>query len=236
MPPLIRTFGASTLTGRSIFSWGLSAASITQTLKSQFDATVGQWPFEGIIWDELKNLKYADHSDSAKAKVKEKGLVVTILEDPNWIVEQAVGFIDDMTAYAASLRSDLQSGLFIYGHMPQYMIEACASMEHVQAVGLDGRPYSLKPKPEAEHHPDKSLIDQGPDFKRIAKLHGKKSLMLIENHDMPESLYGNMERELPEVLAMNYDHVLFYYYPRNLTDPDRQMSIVRSAIQKHLSQ
>jgi len=204
--------------------------------QQQFDVTLGRWPFAGIIWDELKNLQKPDHCDAAKAKIRTEGLDPAMLDAPEWIAQQSVGFFDAMTEYAASVRSGLKSGLFIYGHLPQYIIDACCSMQHVEVVGLDGRPYTLQPKPEAEHHPNKSLIDQGPSFKATATAHGKQSLMLIENHDMPEELYDNMQRELPATLAMDFDHVLFYYYPRNLTDPDRQMQIIKDAMKIHARQ
>jgi hypothetical protein len=41
-----------------------------------------------------------------------------------------------------------------------------------------------------------------------------------------------MEAGLPRVLALAPDHLIFYYYPRNIEDPDRNMTVIRQALQK----
>jgi len=54
--------------------------------------------------------------------------------------------------------------------------------------------------------------------------------MLVENHCMPHPEdIDLMDRRLPEILQLDADHVHFYYRPRNVCEPDRQMDIPHPA-------
>lgn len=37
--------------------------------------------------------------------------------------------------------------------------------------------------------------------------------------------FALMDRRQPDVLTLGADHIIYYYYPRNLQDPDRAMGI-----------
>ena len=63
-----------------------------------------------------------------------------------------------------------------------------------------------------------------------AKKNGKKSLFLIENHNMPDEDNDLMEARLGDILALKPDHLMYYYYPRNVDKPDDNMAIIA----KHL--
>ena len=41
-----------------------------------------------------------------------------------------------------------------------------------------------------------------------------------------------MDKRLPEVLSLGAEHMIYYYYPRSLEDPDANMAIIA----KHLSE
>ncbi len=44
------------------------------------------------------------------------------------------------------------------------------------------------------------------------------------------SFSGNSKRKLPEVIQSNVDHLIYYYYPRNLSQPDKIMNIIKNNI------
>ena len=68
--------------------------------------------------------------------------------------------------------------------------------------------------------------DGGERFLWAAEKYGKNSLWLIENHNMALTDLPIMEVRLPEVLAKDVDHLIYYYYPRNLEDPDKIMDVI----------
>ena len=40
-----------------------------------------------------------------------------------------------------------------------------------------------------------------------------------------------MEKRLPEVMAQQWDHLLYYYYPRSCEKPDEAMNILAQSFQ-----
>ena len=60
-----------------------------------------------------------------------------------------------------------------------------------------------------------------------------KTLMLAENHNLPAKMIPSMEAGLPKVLALAPDQLIFYYYPRNIGDPDRNMAVIAKAMKNH---
>lgn len=39
-----------------------------------------------------------------------------------------------------------------------------------------------------------------------------------------------LEKRLPEVVKSDADHLIYYYYPRNLSSPDKIMDIIRKNV------
>jgi len=180
-----------------------------------------RWPITGVIWDEPKALTKADHSPMArKAKPHDAPL--------EWHTDSFTGFFDRVNLHARSVRPDVRLAMFIYGHLDGHPLESCARIPSLDDFGLDGRPWSLAqdapPDPRDEAH--KSLIDQAPRFIEAARRHGKRPMMLIEHHNMVEECFDLMDRRLSDVLSLDADHILYYYYGRNVPNPDRQMEII----------
>ncbi len=61
---------------------------------------------------------------------------------------------------------------------------------------------------------------------KAAHENAKKSLWLIENHNMAEDNIALMDKRLPEVINKNVDHLIYYYYPRNIQSPDKSMNTI----------
>jgi hypothetical protein len=53
----------------------------------------------------------------------------------------------------------------------------------------------------------------------------------VENHALRSDMIGAMDARLPQVLALNPDQLIYYYYPRSVEDPERSMAVIA----KHLS-
>ena len=67
------------------------------------------------------------------------------------------------------------------------------------------------------------LVPNAEAFIAEAHEHGKEGLILIENHNMRDEDVARMDAGLPATLALGAEHVLYYYYPRNLQNPERNM-------------
>lgn len=96
--------------------------------------------------------------------------------------------------------------------------------------GCDGRPWRLEDGGKTEN-PGKVLIGHtGQRFIDVAKKQGKKSLFLIENHNMADKDIPLFERRMPELMEMDIDQLIYYYYPRNIENPDKLMNILKNEL------
>lgn len=44
-----------------------------------------------------------------------------------------------------------------------------------------------------------------------------------------------LEKRLPEVLSKPVDHMIYYYYPRNVEDPDKIMGVIAENLRRKLA-
>ncbi len=72
----------------------------------------------------------------------------------------------------------------------------------------------------------KVLLPNAKRFLDAARANSKGGMILVETHDLPEQMYEHVDRNLPEVLALGAEHLAYYYYPRNVDDPERLMRIM----------
>lgn len=186
-----------------------------------------RWPFAGLMWDEPKTLGLIDASPAARA-------AGAPLDDPDWHENALVAFLGDANRAAQAARPGLRCAAFLYSHFQDNArLARFAAMPGLDDFGCDGRPWSrqrhapVDPADEAK----KSLLDHAPAFIAAAAAAGRRPLLLIENHNLPSSCLQALDAGLPETLALGAEHVLFYYYPRNVEEPERAMSILR----RHLS-
>ncbi len=181
-------------------------------------------PISGIIWDEVKNLSEKDFSEEAKKALKGKNM-----DDLSVHIDATADFFDAVGAEALKLKPDLKISMFLFGHLRGYMVERTAKIRNLHYFGCDGRPFGKadigaeRAKSEKE---SKFLCEDGPYFAKIARSGGKGPLWLVENHALKEEDVPAMDKRLPEILSMDVEHLIYYYYPRSLKDPDRNMNVI----------
>ncbi len=177
-----------------------------------------EMPFSGIIWDEVKSLAVRDWSAMAREQL-----------DPSGSIEvhtQAVAdFFNSVNQHIRSIRPNIRLSMFIEAVTPQPFVEICAQIPTLDDFGCDGRPWRLADSC-VEEQPDKVLLGQAERFIRAAQVNNKHGLILIENHNMPSRCLELMDTHLPDVLKLGAEHIIYYYYPRNVDDPDRQMALL----------
>lgn len=180
----------------------------------------------GIIIDEPKAFR-VDHSPRAREVL---GPNATLQEH----FAAAARFYDDVCADAKALGPERLTLLFSPAHSDDHHIALCAAMRQTDYFGADGRPWDLEADrrwASSDLHQESGrgkvlLSGKGRKFIEAARVHGKKSLVLIENHNLAADMIEPLERCLPEVLRLGADLYLYYYYPRNVAAPHRAMEII----------
>ncbi|HBC88375.1 MAG TPA: hypothetical protein DCZ94_15610 [Lentisphaeria bacterium] len=187
-------------------------------------------PLSGIIWDEVKTLEEKDFSDAAK-----KALTGKNMDDLTVHIDATANFFDAIGGEALKMKPDLKISMFLYASLHGYPVERCAKIRNLHYFGCDGRPFGKNDMGQAKaaaKKESKFLCDTGPYFAEVARKNGKGPLWLVENHALKEEDVPAMDKRLPEILSMDVEHLIYYYYPRSLKDPDRNMNVIGGHLKK----
>ncbi|MEO1054368.1 MAG: twin-arginine translocation signal domain-containing protein [Bacteroidota bacterium] len=191
--------------------------------KKSIDKIFKLWNVKGIIWDEPKIYDKKDYSEAARKSISD-------IEDGAQHNAAFSGFFTKLNQYIKEKHPEKITNLFAYANMPQHVIDSLATIEDLDYLGCDGRPWSAEDVGDVEQV-GKVLIGPGQNYLKSARDSGKKGLLLIENHNMSAENNSLMDRRLPEVLALKPEHLIYYYYPRNLDKPDENMKIISKHLQ-----
>ncbi len=190
-------------------------------LRSTLTEMLTEFPIAGIVWDEPKVL-FRDCSDAAKQ---------TLGATADWSTHLAAiaGFFDEIVSWAASVRDGVTNHMFLYADLPDPVIEVISAIPHLDSFGCDGRPWTAEDggRSDSSNAPSqKNLLPGAKRFMKAADARGKDGLILIENHALTNADVEIMDRRLPEVLQLGAKHLIYYYYPRDVEDPDRAMDVI----------
>jgi len=107
--------------------------------------------------------------------------------------------------------------------------------------GCDGRPWTREEDAQFPHGGAVSesgkgkilLSGVGQIFIDTARrVPGRKSFFLAENHNITSPMIDAIDRNYPAVLALKPDMLAYYYYPRNVQEPDRAMAVIAKHVKK----
>lgn len=182
----------------------------------------------GLVIDEPKALQFSDYSPKA-------ALALGRDAPRSAHVQAAVAFYDEVLRCVGARYPDKLRCMFLPAQSDPEDLERCAAMQNIHYFGADGRAWDRQAdlrwktlSANSESGRGKILLDGvGRRFIGAARRHGKKSLFLIENHNLTEDMVSAMDRFLPEVLGQDANLILYYYYPRNVPDPERAMQLIR---------
>ncbi|TRX52062.1 twin-arginine translocation signal domain-containing protein [Fulvivirga sp. M361] len=181
------------------------------------------WNIKGIIWDEPKIYDKKDFSEGARENIAN-------LEDVSAHNEAFSGFFTRINAHIKRNYPDKVTNLFAYANWRKEVIDSMAGIKDLDYLGCDGRPWPVDAGGQVEQNGKNLLGGPGKMFLEAAHNKGKKGLLLIENHNMPAENNALMDKYLPEVVALQPEQLIYYYYPRNVDKPDDNMAIIA----KHL--
>ncbi len=196
-----------------------------------FDSLFKQFNIKGIVWDEPKGFR-EDYSPKAVENLGKDA-------PPEAHYKATADFYGRVSKYIKDNYADKTLCLFMQAHSDQLRIEAGARISPLDYFGCDGRPWDLaedskwKGKGENESGKGKVLLGPGEKIIELGRKHGKKTLFLAENHNLPASMLPGMDRGLPRVLEKKVDMLIYYYYPVNIQKPDENMRIVARHIKAY---
>ena len=191
-----------------------------------FEQLLSRVPVRGIIWDEPKGITETGGDFSPMA-------VAALGPDAphEKQVDAGADFIDALGLALKAKRPDLVLSLFIHASTGGYVRKRINGIASVDYVGCDGRPWRKSDTDERNYN-RKCLFGNVEDFLANAKAVQKKSVILIENYDMPMKYLELFDKNFPDILAMNPDQLIYYYYPRNIENPEKQMAVVGRHIKR----
>ncbi len=188
------------------------------------EKAIGLWNIKGVIWDEPKTFHVVDHS---KAALEKLGHHPSREEN----IRMNIDFYSRVNKHIKQLKPDVKTCMFLYANLEKDVIDKAATVENLDFYGCDGRPWHHEDKGKAESK-GKTLLGNGERYLEAAHKAGKKSLWLVENHNMLDKDAELMDKRMPDVMSKPVDHLIYYYYPRNLQSPDIIMGIMGKHIEK----
>ncbi|MBC7888249.1 MAG: hypothetical protein H7Z13_10180 [Ferruginibacter sp.] len=189
--------------------------------KTSLDKMFRLWNIKGIIWDEPKSF-LPDYSPKAIEKLG---------KDASWQshIKAVIDFFADVNRHIKDTHPEISTSMFAYADSSDLIVNEGAKAGYLDFFGCDGRPWRNEDGGHQESA-GKVLLGTGERFLKAARENGKKSLWLIENHNMRDTDTTLMDKRLPELIKKDIDQLVYYYYPRNIEHPDKNMNCIK----KHL--
>jgi hypothetical protein len=177
-------------------------------------------PATGIVWDELKSLEGEDHSQAA---IDALGRPAT-RED---MLQGTVDCFSKINRGIKQLHPELKIATFIYADSKPEQIERCAAIELLDQFGCDGKCYKRGESNVGEGGADKVLLD-GIDarFADAARHNHNTPFTLLETQLLDQATLELSLSRMPEFLENKTGHLVYYYYPYGLADPERFMPLI----------
>lgn len=202
-------------------TWGITCSVFHPETRKYFTEQLLKsqklFGFDGFIFDEPKCLT----TDYSKAATEKQSGKVT------WDGHMAgvVDFFSEVTGQIKQANPKLVTSLFNYASANNAVAEWFAKITHLDYYGMDGRPWPNNWGGELEGS-NKTIHDNYERFNKLAVDNGKRTLYLIENHNLRAEDTELMRRGLDLMLNFLPQHLIFYYYPRNVGKPEESMRVI----------
>lgn len=184
------------------------------------------WDLDGFIWDEPKTSYWQDFSELA-LKNNPTG-------DFRTYMKHHTDFFSDINKTIKEKRKDCTIVFFDEAVRNDIVVEESAKMKHLDYFGTDGKPWprEVSPLGTEKERSMKVVHKYGERFFEAARKNNLKTMCLPENHNMTKEDNDLMERYLPEIMDMDIDMWVYYYYGRNQEQPERNMNIIKKNIKR----
>ena len=201
---------------------------IEQHFKDVATRMITEFAVDGIIWDEPKSTNWQDFSERAKR------------DNPNTdfriYMQDFVRFMSRINHHLKTVKPDLTIVHFDEACRNDIVAEESARIDHMDYYGVDGRPWrSEETGPARNISEQKVLLGYGERYLHAARKEGKKTFALIENQRLGSGTIERFEEHISEVIALDIDMLVYYYYGFYEEDPERNMNVIRQHIARNSS-
>ncbi len=186
---------------------------------------VDELGFTGLVWDELKSLEGEDHSEWAKRALGRPA-------GPADRLAGTVACFGQANRLIRQRHPQLTISSFLYASCPDEQVRACAAIDRLDEFGCDGKCWRPGELATGEGGGGKVLLGNFERFRTAAAANGRRSFVLLETQLLDAPALELTLQRLPEFLAAGPDHLVFYYYPYGLAEPDRFMPPIGAALAK----
>lgn len=207
---------------------GILSSFYHPEVKQYFLDRVGKmtekFDIDGIIWDEPKSTvpEWQDHS----------GLALRDNPDTSFVryMQDFARFFSEINAEIKANNPNLTIVHFDEACRNDTVIEISATIENLDYYGTDGKPYPVENSPHTGNRATKVLPYYGEKYLKAARANGLKTMMLVENQRLSLEEVGYMEKTFPDILKMDVDLLIYYYYGFFNEAQDENMRVIRSFV------
>lgn len=76
----------------------------------------------------------------------------------------------------------------------------------------------------------KVLPQYGERYLKAGRKNGLKTMMLVENQELTKAEVNLMDKTFPQILEMDVDFLIYYYYGFYDEDPEYKMEVIRKYV------
>jgi len=181
-------------------------------------------PATGIVWDEVKTLH---GEDCSKAAITQLGRPACKSD----MVEGTVKCFSEINRHLKACHPQLRIACFLPSGNEVSTIERCAQIDLLDEFGCDGKCYYPGESEVGEGGSTKVLLG-GNDaiFADAAKRNELVPFTLLETQLLDRSTLDLSLSRIPQFLSTKTGHLVYYYYPYGMENPDYYMTKIGEAI------
>ncbi len=185
---------------------------------------ISTWDIDGIIWDEPKStfIGWQDFSERALKNNPDSSYVV--------YMQDFASFFSDINQEIKSMNPEITIVHFDEACRNDTVIEVSATIKNLDYYGTDGKPYPKKYSPHTGNRATKVLPFYGEKYLKAARNNGLKTMMLVENQRLSLEEVTRMDETFPEILHMDVDLLIYYYYGFFNEAQEKNMQVIRKYI------
>ena len=141
-----------------------------------------------------------------------------IWDEPRPAIPQVIDFLDEMTAYAKSLKPGLVTSIFAEaGNLN--LGPVFAQTKHIDYLGADGH---LRSDDYEMHRMKNTIFTTHAAFHPVLAAAGKKTMFLIEAQRHRDEDLDNYLQNIGRAFALPMDQLMFYYSAHEMLEPENE--------------
>lgn len=195
--------------------------SVREHIMKTIGDMMKQFDFDGIIWDE-------PHSHECRCDYCQKasGNAVTSA----WQEAQTARFLDEISAYAKSLKSDFAVSCFVQPHCDGFL-DALLSTNHIDYIGSDGH---VRDASHVMHRMKGTIFEAYEKYDAVIHNAGKKTFFLLEAQRHRDEDLAHYITVVDRAFQLPMDQLMYYYsaHEMSVMNEDAFNAVTWNALRK----